>query len=128
MRRWNDKMCPVPLTELDKQAHKMTIAYVLGKFDEHRSGFSWAEVIEGGLFEYFERLTITDLKPQIFERIKANEQTFNELKAEVNDRCKPLISDLSGLDDRFESYLFQSKDTINREFERCSLLRHQVGV
>ena len=83
MRRWNDKLCPVPLTELDKQGHKMTIAYVLGKFAERSSDFSWIEVIEGGLFEYFERLTLTDLKPQIFERIKANDETYNELKTEV---------------------------------------------
>jgi len=41
----------------------MTIAYVLGKFAEHSSDFSWIEVIEGGLFECFERLTLTDLKP-----------------------------------------------------------------
>ncbi len=114
MRRWNDKLCPVPLTELDKQAHKMAIAYVLGKFAEQKSGFSWIEVIEGGLFEYFQRLTLTDLKPQIFEKIKVNEQTFSELKAEVYDRFKPLILDLNGLDDRFEAYLFQPKDTINR--------------
>ena len=89
MRRWNDKLCPVPLTELDKQGHKMTIAYVLGKFAEHSSDFSWIEVIEGGLFEYFERLTLTDLKPQIFERIKANDETLNELKTEVYRALSP---------------------------------------
>lgn len=89
----------------------MTIAYVLGKFDEHMSDFSWVEVIEGGLFEYLERLTITDLKPQIFERIKANEQTLNELKNEVYTRFKPLIADLYGLDDRFEAYLSNTKNT-----------------
>jgi len=50
MRRWNDKLCPIPLTELDKQGHKMTIAYVLGKFAEHEDDFSWTEIIEGGLF------------------------------------------------------------------------------
>ncbi len=25
MRRWNDKLCQIPLTELDKQARKMAI-------------------------------------------------------------------------------------------------------
>lgn len=29
MQRWNDKIRPVDLRELDKQAHKMIIAYVL---------------------------------------------------------------------------------------------------
>ena len=115
MRRWNDKLCPVPLTELDKQAHKMTIAYVLGKFAERSSDFSWIEVIEGGLFEYFERLTLTDLKPQIFEKIKTNEETYNELKTEVYTRFKPLFSDLNGLDERFETHLFNPPDTISRK-------------
>jgi putative hydrolase of HD superfamily len=115
MRRWNDKLCPIPLTELDKQGHKMAIAYVLGKFAEHTSDFSWIEVIEGGLFEYFERLTLTDLKPQIFERIKANDETYNELKTEVYTRFTPLISDLNGLDKRFEAYLFHPQDTTSRK-------------
>jgi putative hydrolase of HD superfamily len=115
MRRWNDKLCPVPLTELDKQGHKMAIAYVLGKFAEHSSDFSWIEVIEGGLFEYFERLTLTDLKPQIFERIKENDETFTELKSEVYARFTPLIADLNGLDKRFEAYLFRPQNTISRK-------------
>ena len=115
MRRWNDKLCPVPLTELDKQGHKMTIAYVLGKFAENERSFSWTEVIEGGLFEYFERLTLTDIKPQVFERIKANEETFMELKKEVYARFTPLIADLDGLDERFEAYLFRPQDSINRK-------------
>jgi putative hydrolase of HD superfamily len=115
MRRWNDKLCPIPLTELDKQGHKMTIAYVLGKFAEHEVGFSWTEIIEGGLFEYFERLTLTDIKPQVFERIKANEETFIELKKEVHSRFTPLIADLDGLDERFEAYLFDPQDSINRK-------------
>jgi putative hydrolase of HD superfamily len=114
MRRWNDKLCPVPLTELDKQAHKMTIAYVLGKFAEQTRGFNWLEIIEGGLFEYFERLTLTDIKPQVFERIKANEETFTELKKEVYSRFQPLIADFEGLDKRFETYLFEPQDSINR--------------
>jgi putative hydrolase of HD superfamily len=115
MRRWNDKLCPIPLTELDKQGHKMTIAYVLGKFAEHEDDFSWTEIIEDGLFEFFERLTLTDIKPQVFERIKANEETFIELKKEVHSRFTPLIADLDGLDERFEAYLFNPQDSINRK-------------
>jgi 5'-deoxynucleotidase YfbR-like HD superfamily hydrolase/competence protein ComGF len=115
MRRWNDKLCPIPLTELDKQGHKMIIAYVLGKFAENESDFSWTEIIEGGLFEYFERLTLTDIKPQVFERIKANEETFTELKKEVRTRFTPLIADFDGLDERFEAYLFHPQSSINRK-------------
>ncbi|HNZ61289.1 MAG TPA: hydrolase, partial [Methanofastidiosum sp.] len=48
MQRWNDKLRPIELVELDKQGHKMIIAYILGKFEENKNGFNWIEVIEGG--------------------------------------------------------------------------------
>jgi putative hydrolase of HD superfamily len=85
MQRWNDKIRPVELKELDKQAHKMTIAYFLGKFEENTEGFNWIEVIEGGLFEFLERLVITDLKPQIFNRIK---KTRTNIKSCINGSLK----------------------------------------
>ena len=66
MQRWNDKIRPVELRELDKQAHKMVIAYFSGKFEEDKTDFSWIEVIEGGMFGFLQRLVITDIKPQIF--------------------------------------------------------------
>ena len=31
MQRWNDQIRMVEITELDKQAHKMITAYILGK-------------------------------------------------------------------------------------------------
>ena len=54
IQRWNDKIRPVELTELDKQAHKMIIAYVLGKYEENNSDFNWIDIIEGSIFEYLE--------------------------------------------------------------------------
>ncbi|MGZ3608406.1 MAG: HD domain-containing protein, partial [Syntrophales bacterium] len=69
MQRWNDKIRPVELRELDKQAHKMVISFILGKFEEENPEFNWIEVIEGGLFEFLQRIIVTDLKPQIFHRI-----------------------------------------------------------
>ena len=77
MQRWNDKIRPVDLRELDKQAHKMIVAYFLSKFEESKDGFDWLEIIEGGLFEFLQRLVITDLKPQIFDRIKQDRKKMN---------------------------------------------------
>ena len=68
MQRWNDKIRPIELIELDKQAHKMVIAYFLGKFEEDKQGFNWIDIIEGGIFELLQRIVITDLKPPIFIR------------------------------------------------------------
>ena len=70
MQRWNDKMRLVELTELDKQAHKMMIAYVLGKYEKKKSGVDWIDIIEGGIFEYLQRVEITDIKSPIFHQIR----------------------------------------------------------
>ena len=57
MQRWNDKIRPVDLRELDKQAHKMIITYLLGKFEDETNSenFNWIEIIEGGIFEFCSR-------------------------------------------------------------------------
>ena len=71
IQRWNDHARPLELTELDKQAHKMVIAYVLAKFEETERGkqVDWIRLIEGGLFEFLQRVILTDLKPPVFHRL-----------------------------------------------------------
>jgi putative hydrolase of HD superfamily len=115
MQRWNDKIRPVELKELDKQAHKMIIAYFLGKFGEETEGFSWSEIIEGGLFEFLERLVITDLKPQIFNRIKEDQKKYRELNRWVFKKLEPIIAPL-GADfiGRFRHYFATNDNTINK--------------
>lgn len=72
IQRWNDHIRPAQgFTELDKQAHKMVYAYVLGKFEEDSGTleFDWIRLIEGGLFEFLHRIKLTDLKPPVFHKI-----------------------------------------------------------
>ncbi len=115
MQRWNDKIRPVELRELDKQAHKMIIAYFLGKFEEGRDGFDWQEVIEGGLFEFLQRLVITDLKPQVFDRIREDRVKYDRLNEWVFARLEPTLSPLGEqLNERFRGYFAQRDDTINK--------------
>lgn len=115
MQRWNDKIRPVDLRELDKQAHKMIIAYFLAKFEETREGFDWLEIIEGGLFEFLQRLVITDLKPQIFDRIKQDRTKYDQLNKWVFDRLEPIISPL-GKDFMltFTTYFTSTDNTLNK--------------
>jgi len=115
MQRWNDKIRPVELKELDKQAHKMIIAYFLGKFEEETEGFDWSEIIEGGLFEFLERLVITDLKPQIFNRIKEDQAKYRELNRWVFKKLEPIIAPLgSDFSGRFQHYFTSNDNTINK--------------
>lgn len=114
MQRWNDKICPVELRELDKQGHKMVIAYVLGKFEKARD-FDWTEVIEGGIFEFLHRLVLTDLKPQIFYRIKEDRKKFEALNRWVYEQLEPAISPLGHVFTRkFRDYFQERKENINR--------------
>lgn len=84
MRRWNDKLRPVELYEVDKQAHKMITAFFLYRLqcrnlDSEACLALGQEVVEGGLFDYFYRLVITDIKPPVFYRIKENPEHYRQL-------------------------------------------------
>jgi putative hydrolase of HD superfamily len=121
MQRWNDKVRPVELVELDKQAHKMVIAFFLGKFEESTPGFSWIEVIEGGIFELLQRLVITDLKPPIFYKIKEDREKYKKLNDWVYKEIEPIISPL-GKDfcRRFKAYFHDSSGGINKKILSAS--------
>ena len=121
MQRLNDKVRPVELVELDKQAHKMVIAFFLGKFEEATPGFSWIEVIEGGIFELLQRLVITDLKPPIFYKIKEDRAKYRLLNEWVYKEIEPIISPL-GKDfcRRFKTYFHNSGGSINKKILNAS--------
>lgn len=115
MQRWNDKLRPVDFVELDKQAHKMVIAYFLGKFEEAKQGFSWIEIIEGGIFELLQRIVITDLKPPIFYKIKKDQIKYARLQEWVYDQLEPMLSSLDqGFGERFRGYFSKRDDTLNK--------------
>ncbi len=116
MQRWNDKVRPVELVELDKQAHKMIIAFFLGKFEESTSGFEWLEIVEGGIFELLQRLVITDLKPPIFYKIKSDKTKYRQLNKWVYKEIEPIISPL-GKDfcKKFKAYFSSPNNGIGRK-------------
>ncbi len=99
MKRWNDKLRPMELIEIDKQAHKMIVAWLLcrlsseGMSQEDRLALE-EEVVEGGIFDYLFRLVITDIKPPVLYRIKENQEHYEHLAkwavAEVEPHVRPL--------------------------------------
>lgn len=72
IQRWNDHIRPNKgFTELDKQSHKMVYLYVLAKIEEtdRKADINWRQLIEGGIFEFFHRIVLTDIKPPIFHKL-----------------------------------------------------------
>ena len=111
MKRWNDKHRSMDLVEVDKQAHKMMVAWMLyelnsGHLSEPERLAMGLEIVEGGLFEYLYRLVITDIKPPVFYKIKANPAHYGQLTAWVFDQLEPRVRELGdGFWQRLRAYL-----------------------
>jgi putative hydrolase of HD superfamily len=115
MQRWNDKIRPLDLVELDKQGHKMIIAYILGKFEENKNDFSWIDIIEGGIFELLQRIVITDLKPTILYEFKKDEDKYKKLNQWVYKELESVISPLGEeFSNKFRDYFQESDNTLNK--------------
>lgn len=111
MQRWNDQIKIVEFSELDKQAHKMMVAYVLGKFEQDANGdLDWNKIIKIGLFEYFQRIVLTDLKPPLFYRIKEDKKKYHALNQWVYEQIEPAIASLgNGFCKEFKQFLLEAE-------------------
>ncbi|MES9996035.1 HD domain-containing protein [Desulfovibrio aminophilus] len=99
MKRWNDKLRPMELVEVDKQGHKMITAWLLFMLSSRNLSLDERlrlgdEIVEGGLFDYFYRLVITDIKPPVFYQIKANPADYRKLTSWVLDQLRPRVTPL----------------------------------
>jgi len=111
IQRWNDYPRMVNLVELDKQAHKFIIAYMLAKIEVSQGkDISFTNLIEAGVFEFLRRVVVTDIRPDVFRVILKEKE--DELNSWVLDRLKPYIEDIEEGEflNRFEKFL--SDDSI----------------
>ena len=119
--RWNDKLRPIEFCELDKHAHKMIIAYIIGSFEQKHEEFSWIEIIEGAIFELFQKIVLTDIKSPVFYMIKEHEEKYRKLNDFVYQQVEPSITCL-GEDfcKRFRTFFEKTDDTINKRILTAS--------
>ncbi|RJP25826.1 MAG: HD domain-containing protein [Deltaproteobacteria bacterium] len=116
MQRWNDKIRPVELIELDKQAHKMIVAHFLARVEEEAGApVQWQRMVEAGIFELLQRIVITDLKPQIFYKIKADTRKYKQLNDWVYGELRQVISPLGkAFCRRYQDHFLEPEDGIER--------------
>ena len=109
MQRWNDHIRPHKgFTELDKQAHKLFYAYVIGRFEEEaKADIDWIKLIEGAIFEFFQRILLTDIKPPIYHMLTDKHGLqINELVLRKLEEMG--INDIQqGFGERMKRYLFE---------------------
>ncbi|HED24042.1 MAG TPA: HD domain-containing protein, partial [Firmicutes bacterium] len=127
IQRWNDHIRPEHFTELDKQAHKMFYAFVLAKIEEADRGVKvdWQLLIEGGLFEFLQRIVLTDIKPPVYYRLMA--EKGEQLNRWVLDQLQEKVCDLNGgMKQKMEEYYFSTG--INRLERRILKAAHYLAT
>jgi putative hydrolase of HD superfamily len=129
MKRWNDKLRPMEFIEADKQAHKMIVAWLLCRLNsedntENRLALE-QEVIERAMFDYFFRLVITDIKPPVYYRIKANPSDYTKLSTwvltELEPWLRPLDSSANGFWKRLEDFIKNPDNAAEKASGKSSL-------
>ncbi len=88
IERWNDLPRPVKFIELDKQAHKMIIAYVLAHFENN---IDFYKLIHLGIAGILYRAVLTDLKSPVYHYLR--KRKGKELDEYVLNNLKDLIDE-----------------------------------
>lgn len=118
IRRWNDQATPVEFLELDKQAHKIVIAYFLAHYEEQEGkNIDWERLILQFCYEFFERIILTDIKPPVFHQLVKNHN-----KELVDFVCKELQEDLENYPffDEMKAYLYGERENLEKEILKAS--------
>jgi putative hydrolases of HD superfamily len=121
MQRWNDQVRTIEMSELDKQAHKMVAAYVIARLEEDAGNryVNRTLLIRYGLYEYLQRIVLTDLKPPLFYEIKQNREKYLKLNLWVYEKICPFIKDLgSGFCEGFKDYILTENETNDTDINR----------
>jgi putative hydrolase of HD superfamily len=121
MQRWNDQVRAVEMSELDKQAHKMVTAYVIARLEEDagNSSVNRTLLIRYGLYEYLQRIVLTDLKPPLFYEIKQNREKYLKLNLWVYEKTYPFIKDLGNdFCEGFKDYILTGTETNDADINR----------
>lgn len=141
IQRWNDHIRPQGFTELDKQAHKMMIAYILARYEEqdHHAQLDWQVLIEGGIFEFLHRIVLTDIKPPVFHELmrksgpRLNGWVYKELARRVPSLAGSAFMDrlqayLDGNDHPLEKQLLRAAHYLATEWEFRIIYHMNQGI
>jgi len=110
--RWNDQIRPVDFVELDKQSHKMVIAWLLGRIEEceNKVLIDWRKLIDYGVIEFMYRAVVTDLKPPVFHYLQKHK------KKELDEYVKKVLFEIidDKLKSKFEDYISSNPQELER--------------
>lgn len=104
--RWNDLVRPFELVEMDKEAEKMVLAYVIGKYEENEGHFiDWQWMIYASLFDLLRKIALSDIKNPVQNLIKNKyPDEYQKLSMWILAQYKDLLCS-ENLYSKFEDYM-----------------------
>lgn len=95
IQRWNDLIRPFDLVEMDKDAEKMVLAYIIGKYEEDKGNYiNWQWMIYASVFDLLRKIALCDIKATVQQMLKKdfpdeymrlNEWVLNQYRQLIND-------------------------------------------
>jgi putative hydrolase of HD superfamily len=105
VERWNDKLRPIQFIQMDKHAHKMMIAYCIGRYEEDAGvEFDWIDIIKGGIYELLRRCVISDIQAPVYKEIVKNQSLLQKLNFMIFKEVESGLTN-SIIKEEFEKYL-----------------------
>jgi len=119
IERWNDLPRPIKFIELDKQAHRMIIAYVLAHFEK---GVNFYKLIHLGIAGILYRAVLTDLKSPVYHYLRKkkgkelDEFVLNQLKGKIDEELEYYVK-IYNSDNSLEKRILSSASYIASKWE-----------
>ncbi len=113
IQRWNDLIRPFDLVEMDKAAEKMVLAYIIGKYEEHRGNtVDWKWMIYASLFDLLRKISLCDIKAPVQQMLRRNfPNEYMHLNEWVLNQYKNIMPDEDLFSD-FTIYVGQQAGSI----------------
>ena len=113
IQRWNDLIRPFDLVEMDKAAEKMVLAYIIGKYEEHRKKYvDWKWMIYASLFDLLRKIQLCDIKAPVQQMLRREfPNEYMRLNEWVLNAYKPMMPD-EKLFSEFTIYVGQQSGNI----------------
>jgi len=105
IERWNDKLRPIDLMQMDKHSHKMIVAYCLAKYEEQNGNeFDWLDIIKGGIYELLRRSVISDIQSPVYRELAKNKKLLEKLNFMIYKEIETKIAN-EEVRNEFKEYL-----------------------
>ncbi len=114
--RWNDRIRPHEFSQMEKESHKMFLAYLFGRIEESKEKIDWKILIEAGVFQLLKKIALSDIKVVVQRKISEDE----ELNSRLNDWI------VNQYDTYFDSeFLLSFRGYLNKE-EDMSKIEYKI--